>query len=154
MKPAHFPSSHPARAFPAFATLEARLAHAARLPLVRVENQAAAAAEDAPELTLPAAYEMLVSAACYLSVASPCRSATMLEASRMLQALSEQVLSQATQGAPHRVQSTETWERKQASWDRYRYIEAALRYVKAAAELRHEARAKRMRGKLAAWWRA
>ena len=147
MKPAQLPSSYPLRAFPALPSLEVPLSRSARLPPAKYEALPSLVRAFPSELTPLAAYEMLVSAACYLALAPTGDVASTLEASQLLQKLSEQMME-----APQGEVSDLIWKRTQASWDRYRHVEAAIRYCKAASEFRRAGKTKRSQGKLAAWW--
>ena len=147
MKTAELPSSYPLRALPAFPSLEVIPAHDARWPLVK--NGARSEISLAFELERKplVAYEMLVSAACYLALAPAGDPASTLEASQILHMLSEEMLD-ASQGEASRL----IWKRKQAIWERHGKIEAAIHYVKAAGEFRRTAAERPHRGKLARWW--
>ena len=147
MKPAQPASSYPLHAFPALPSLEVPFSHSARLPLAKYQALSSLAWAFESELTPLAAYEMLVSAACYLALAPTGDAASTLEASQLLQKLSEQMME-----APQGEVSDLIWKRKQASWDRYRHVETAIRYCKAASEFRRAGKTKRPQGKLTAWW--
>ncbi len=147
MKTAQLPSTYPLRAFPAFPSLEVPAAHSARWLLVTNGARPELFLAFEPEHTPLAAYEMLVSAACYLALAPAGDAASTLEASQILHKLSEQML-ETPQGEASRL----IWTRKQSSWERYGQVEAAIRYVKAAGEFRRAAARRQPRSKLARWW--
>ena len=126
---------------------------AARLPFLPRTGITEPSAERAPEPQLHAAYATLVSAACYLSTEPTTEYAAMLEAVQLLYDLSQEVMgSNAWPEVLERDMEDRLWQSKQLRWERQRSVEAAIRYVKAGAELRRITPPKRTRSRLARWW--
>lgn len=87
------------------------------------------------EMTPRRAFESLVSAACYLSLASPGDPASTLEA---VQLLHEMALGLQDDGLdlgalPERMEDR-IWRNRQLKWERHRSVGVALRFIKEGSE--------------------
>ncbi len=95
-----------------------------RLPFAR--------AVPAAELTLSPriAFEMTVSAACYLSVMGEGDTPALLEAIQMLHDCSLDIREDGlTLGLDHQTMEDRIWDSKQSRWERQKAIAAAIHYV-------------------------
>ncbi len=98
--------------------------------------------EAEPELTPRRVFEMLVSAACYLSLSPLRKAADALEAVQLLHDLAEELCGESLQpeAQPEEILEEtrdQIWKDKQIKWERLSYIEAAVCLVKARSPSRH-----------------
>ena len=116
-----------------------------------------------PELTLQRAFETLVSAACYLSLAATGEPAAMLEAVQMLHDLSQEMqgdgldlsVGAGVGAAPDDVEDR-IWQDKQRKWERWSAAHAAMYFKKNSSGAQYvssrPARSAEPRFWLTRWW--
>ncbi len=126
---------------------------AAHLPPVQRIAAAEPAAEREADPRLRIAHAALVSAACYLSTAPAADNAAALEAVQLLYDLSQEVLGSMDVPKVRQGELEDrVWQGKQRQWERQRSVEAAVRYVKAGADLPKITPPQRPRSRWARWW--
>ena len=129
------------------------------MPVIRYAAEVALEGrpELAVELTPRVAFELLVSAACYLAMTPATDTASSLEAVQLLHDLSLELLDDGLDlGSASQEMEDLVWQGKQEKWERQRSIETAIRFVKSAGEVRQVTSAKRRQSLWARWlvaWR-
>ncbi len=108
-----------------------------------------------PDTVQQAALDCLISAACYLIYSQPGRYSAAPEAAQILTDLSYRLMREAlAHGLELHAAADQAWKNKRDRWERHRSVEVAIRYIKAAPEVRSISVPKPPGSLWGRWWKA